>query len=166
MNIEKIKSFCKDLLPYVVIVLVVIIIRTFIVTPVRVDGPSMKPNLKNGNIMILNKIANIDRYDIVVIKSLKLNETLIKRVYALPGEKIKCEDGKIYINGSVIKDEYGSGTTADFDEVTVPNDSYFVMGDNRPISLDSRLLGTFTKDEIKGTTSIRIFPLNRFGFVK
>ena len=160
------KNFLKELIPYVIIILVVVLIRTFVVTPIRVDGPSMNPTLKNGNIMILNKLAKIDRFDIVVISSSKTHDTLIKRVIAMPGETIEVRDGKIYINDKKIKDKYGSGVTKDFGKIRVPKDSYFVMGDNRPVSADSRVFGTFNKKEIKGTTRFILFPFKSFGFVK
>lgn len=160
------KNFLKELIPYVIIILVVVLIRTFVVTPIRVDGPSMNPTLKNGNIMILNKLAKIDRFDIVVISSSKTHDTLIKRVIAMPGETIEVRDGKIYINDKKINDKYGSGVTKDFGKIRVPKDSYFVMGDNRPVSADSRVFGTFNKKEIKGTTRFILFPFKSFGTVK
>jgi len=160
------KKFLKELIPYVIIILVVVLIRTFIATPIRVDGSSMNPTLKHGNIMILNKLAKVDRFDIVVISSSKTHDTLIKRVIGLPGETIEVRDGKIYINDKKISDKYGSGVTKDFGKTKIPKNEYFVMGDNREISLDSRVFGTFNKKEIKGTTRFILFPFKSFGFVK
>lgn len=166
MNKEKVLKFLKELLPYVIIIAVVVLIRTFLVTPIRVVGPSMEPTLKSGDIMILNKVSKIDRFDIVVIKSDKSPEVLIKRVIALPGESVEITDGKIYINGQVLKDKYGDGNTSDYPYTTVPKGQYFVLGDNRPISADSRLFGTFSKKEIKGTTKLTIFPFKHIGMKK
>lgn len=160
------KKFIKELLPYVIIILVVVLFRTFIATPIRVSGPSMNPTLKNGNIMILNKLGKIDRFDIVVITSSKTHDTLIKRVIGLPGETIEVRDGKIYINDKKIKDKYGSGVTKDFGKIKIQKGEYFVMGDNREVSADSRVFGTFSKKEIKGTTRFVLFPFKSFGFVK
>ena len=160
------KKFILDIIPYIVIVIVVVLIRSFIVTPIRVSGPSMNPTLKSGYIMILNKLAKIDRYDIVVINSKKSPNVLIKRVIGLPGETIEVKDGDIYINDKKIKDKYGSGTTGDFEKITIPKNEYFVMGDNRPVSADSRIFGTFSKKDIKGTTKLVLYPFNKIGNVK
>ena len=160
------KNFFKEIYPYLIIIAVVVLIRTFFFTPIRVSGPSMEPTLYNGNIMILNKIAKVDRFDIVVIKSKRINEVLIKRVIALPGESLEIRNGNIYINGKKIKDKYGYGETSDVGKMKIPEGEYFVLGDNRSVSADSRLFGTFTKNEIKGTTRFILFPFKKFGTVK
>ena len=160
------KNFFKEIYPYIIIVLVVVLIRTFLFTPIRVSGPSMLPTLKNGDIMVLNKVAKVDRFDIVVIKSKRYSETLIKRVIALPGETLEVKNGILYINGKKIKDKYGYGTTSDVGKMKIPEGEYFVMGDNRSVSADSRLFGTFTKKEIKGTTKLTLFPFKRLGIKK
>ena len=156
----------KELIPYFVIIIVVVIIRTFIVTPVQVDGSSMYPTLKNNEILILKKYdKSYSRFDIVVINS--DHGRLIKRVVGLPGETIECKNNKIYINGKVIKQNFKTNTkTADFDKVKIPKDSYFVMGDNRDNSADSRIFGPFNKKAIKGTIGIRLFPFTRIGKIK
>ena len=158
--------YLKELIPYVVIVLVVVLVRTFLVTPIRVVGPSMNPTLTSGDIMILNKVAKIDRFDIVVIKSDKSPETLIKRVIGLPGETIEISEGVIYINDKKLDENYGQGEITDYVYVRIPEGEYFVLGDNRPISADSRLFGTFSKKDIKGTTRLTIFPFKHFGLKK
>lgn len=163
---DKTKKFFRELMPYILIILIVVLIRTFLVTPIRVDGPSMNPTLKNGDIMILNKIAQVDRFDIVVIKSKKVDTTLIKRVIGMPGETLEVRDGVLYINDRKLDDKYGYGKTSDVGKIKIPDDSYFVMGDNRVVSADSRAFGTFTKKEIKGTTKLTLFPFKRFGFKK
>ena len=98
----------KEISIYLLIIVMVILIRTFIITPVRVNGTSMDPTLKNGEIMILNKIKynknDIKRFDIVVVKMDK--ELLIKRVIGLPNEEIKYVDNKLYINGEYIKEPF------------------------------------------------------------
>ena len=96
----------KEIIPYIVIVLVVVLIRTFIITPVRVDGDSMKNTLKNGDILLLYKLGSINRLDIIVLDEEKDNEKIIKRVIGLPGETVAIKKGKIYINDKVIDDEY------------------------------------------------------------
>ena len=124
----------------------------------------MNNTLKDGDIMILNiigyKTSNIKRFDIVVVDNGK--DYLIKRVIGLPNEEIEYKDNKLYINGKLVKDKYGNGNTKDF-KVTVNNNSYYVLGDNREDSLDSRYYGSFNKKKILGKTNFTLFPFNRFG---
>lgn len=154
------KKIIKELYPYVIIILVVVLVRTFIITPVRVDGDSMRKNLNDGEILLLYKLARIDRYDIVVIKD-KENETIIKRVYGMPGDTLEIKDNKIYINDEIIEDEFHYGETSDVEKIQLEEDEYFVLGDNRLISKDSRALGPITKNEIKGVTIVRLFPFTK-----
>ena len=170
-----IKEVIKTIATYVLIVLIVIIIRIFFIDPVRVDGVSMNTTLQNGEVMILNKIIyrnnDIKRFDIVVIK--EANKLLIKRVIGLPGEKIEYKDNVLYINGEKVEDPYPSTATDDFSiedigHVKVPGDTYFVIGDNRSDSLDSRYpqVGVINKTQILGRAKFVIWPINRFGIVK
>lgn len=156
-------KFIKELIPYVIILIVVIFIRTFIVTPIKVNGSSMFNTLEGNEIMLLWKITNIERYDIVVAKT--HNDTLIKRVYGLPNDTIECKNGKIYINEEQIEDPYAFGETEDFEKITLKENEYFLMGDNRLVSLDSRKLGPISKEEIEGTTNYILFPFHKFGTV-
>ena len=165
----------KELIPYVVIILVVVLIRTFIATPVIVSGSSMDPTLKNGQVLILNKLArNYDRDDIVVIDA-RINgkkERIVKRIIGLPGETLEYKNGLLYINGKRTHDDFRD-LTRDFTlkEVTgktkIPNDYYFVMGDNRTNSLDSRdsRVGLVKKKDIIGKPIFRIWPLNKIGTI-
>ena len=118
--------------------------------------------------MILNKIgmkfSDIKRFQIVVIKTDK--SYLIKRVIGLPSEVISYKDGKLYINEKVVDDPYYKNNTEDFDPVKVPKGYYFVMGDNRSDSMDSRIIGPVKKSDIMGTTKLVIFPLSNIGVAK
>lgn len=156
----------KEVIPYIVIVVVVILIRTFIITPVRVDGDSMKNTLKNGDILLLYKLSSIDRFDIIVLDEEKDNEKIIKRVIGLPGETVAIKKGKIYINDKVIDDEYAYGETTDYNKVTLKDDEYFILGDNRLISKDSRYFGPIKDNEIKGKIVFRLFPFTKIGTVQ
>lgn len=156
----------KEIIPYIVIVLVVVLIRTFIITPVRVDGDSMKNTLKNGDILFLYKLGSINRLDIIVLDEEKDNEKIIKRVIGLPGETVAIKKGKIYVNDKVIDDEYAYGETSDYDKVTLEDDEYFILGDNRLISKDSRYFGPIKKSEIKGKIVFRVFPFTKIGTVQ
>lgn len=156
----------KEVIPYIVIVVVVVLIRTFIITPVRVDGDSMKNALKNGDILLLYKLSSINRFDIIVLDEEKDNEKIIKRVIGLPGDTVAIKKGKIYINDKVIDDEYAYGETSDFDKVTLADDEYFILGDNRLISKDSRYFGPIKEKEIKGKIVFRLFPFTKIGTVQ
>lgn len=155
----------KSLLPYVIILVTVILVRSFIVTPVRVSGTSMFPTLKGGEIMLLNKLGKLDRYDIVVLE-LDDKDNLIKRIIGLPGETIEIKDNSIYINDQVIMDDYGYGNTYSIDKITLGEDEYYVLGDNRQISMDSRVIGPINKKDIKGTTNFILYPFGDFGKVE
>ena len=156
----------KEVIPYIVIVVVVVLIRTFIITPVRVDGDSMKNRLKNGDILLLYKLSSINRFDIIVLDEEKDNEKIIKRVIGLPGETVAIKKGKIYINDKVIDDEYAYGETSDYDKVTLEDEEYFILGDNRLISKDSRYFGPIKENEIKGKIVFRLFPFTKIGTVQ
>ena len=165
----------KELIPYAVIILIVVLIRTFIATPVIVSGSSMDPTLKNGQVLILNKLAKkYSRDDIVVIDA-KINgkkERIVKRIIGLPGETLEYKDGFLYINGKRTHDDFVN-FTRDFtlEDVTgkkkIPEGYYFVMGDNRRNSLDSRdpRVGLVKKSDIIGKPILRIWPLNKIGTI-
>ena len=157
----------KELIPYLVIILVVLVIRTFVITPIVVQGASMEPTLLGNEVMILKKYdTSYERFDIVVVDKSVEGDNLIKRVIGLPGETIRYTDGKLYINDKVVKDKYAYGITNDFREIKLGKDEYFVMGDNRGVSLDSRVLGIIKHNEIEGTVGIVIYPFNKIGKVK
>ena len=160
------KNFLKENVPYLVIIIAVILIRTFIITPVRVEGKSMYPTLDNKQILLLKKYdKDYKRFDIVVLKN--NGDKLIKRVIGLPGETIKYEDNKLYVNGKYIKENFKRNTeTSDFYYYKIPEDSYFVMGDNRGNSTDSRIIGPVNKNKITGTIGISLFPFNKIGKIK
>lgn len=162
-------KWLKEIMPYVIILLVVILIRSFIVTPIKVHGQSMYDTLEGSEIMILNKLSEIERYDIVVanlIQNGKKVDTLIKRVYGLPGETIRCENGLLYINDKKIEDKYAYGKTEDFDDVKLEEDEYFLLGDNREVSLDSHVFGPVKKKDIEGVTNFVLWPFKKFGKVE
>lgn len=161
----------KEILPYIIIILIVVLIRSFIITPIIVSGDSMKPNLHNKEVLLEQKIgynsSSIKRFDIVVIK--KDNEEIIKRIIGLPGEHISYKNNKLYVNDKLVKSEYTYRDTNDFnlEEIcsctTIPEGKYLVLGDNRPISKDSRIIGLIDEKDILGKAIYRIWPINKFG---
>lgn len=163
-------KFLKEICPYVIIILVVVLIRTFIITPVRVKGDSMVPTLKNGEILLLQKWNHdFKRFDIAVIK---YNETkLVKRVIGLPGEHVEYQDNILYVNGKKVSETFNHAKTDDFklEELgydKIPDDYYLVLGDNRVNSTDSRVIGLISKKEMKGKTGFIIYPFQKFGKAK
>jgi signal peptidase I len=164
------KNFIKENLIYIIIIILVISIKSFVVTPVRVRGRSMLNTLKNNDIMILNKLSyknnDIKRFDIVVVKN--NNELIIKRVIGLPGEKISYKNNELYVNGKKVNESFKKVKDDNLEDYTIDNEVvpkgyYFVLGDNRPESADSRIIGYIKKDKILGKCSYIIFPFNRIG---
>lgn len=160
------KKIIKELFEYFIIIVVVIIIRTYFVTPIKVQQKSMYPTLKENDIMILNKLgihtSGISRFEIVVIKH--EDDFLIKRVIGLPGEMIEYKDSKLYIDGKEYKEDFIDVNTKDYIlKKKIPKDKYFLVGDNRNNSIDSRVFGLVDKKDIIGKTNIIIFPFKRIG---
>lgn len=174
MKKDNIIKFLKDIFPYVLIIILVVLIRTFIVTPAQVDGSSMKPTLSDNNLVILNKLDyrlnDIKRFDVVVV-DIK-TEKIIKRVIGLPGDTVSYKNKTLYINGKKVEENFThTNDTRDFKlgdigYQKIPGDKYFVVGDNRNNSMDSRMIGLVDKDQILGSVSFRFFPFNKIGKVK
>ena len=158
----------RELLPYIIILIIVILLKCFVVTPIRVNGTSMIPTLHPKDIMILNKTAyytkNPKRFDIVVVDL--EDEKIIKRVIGLPGEEVEYHNNTLYINGKKVKENIDKVDTDDYKSGKIPKDSYLVLGDNRKGSYDGRMFGFIKKKQIEGKTSLTILPFKRIGFRK
>ena len=159
----------KTVLSYVLIIGIAILIKLYVFSPIRVNGTSMDPTLNNGDIMILNEIGyylnGLDRFDIVVINS--NDEKIIKRVIGLPGEKVAYRNNKLYINDKEIYENFEHKDTKDFElSKVIPENYYFVVGDNRSNSKDSRSIGLINKKQIMGKARIVLYPFNRIGSVQ
>lgn len=165
------KKIIKELYPYVIIIIVVILIRSFIITPVIVSGKSMLPNFNDGELLLVRKIGynekTIKRFDVVVIK--KDKEEIIKRIIGIPGEHISYKNNKLYINDELISEDYSHLNTKDFnlEEICscsiIPEGKYLVLGDNRPISKDSRSIGLIDEKDIVGKSVLRLWPITKIG---
>ena len=172
------KSILKEILSTSVYLLVVLLATYLIVQFVgqrtEVVGSSMESTLSDGDNLIVDKITyrfrDPERYDIIVFPyQYEKNTYYIKRIIGMPGEKVRIDtDGVIYINGKELKEYYGREIIADpgiaEEEITLGSDEYFVMGDNRNNSTDSRTssVGNIHKKDILGRAWLRIWPLHEF----
>ena len=159
------KDKIKEIIPYVIILIIVILLKQYVFTTVKVNGSSMYPTLHDKDVMVLDKLSyrfsDIERFDIVVVD---IETTkLIKRVIGLPNETIEYKDNVLYINGKIVEDKYRNDDMEDF-TYDLGSDEYFVVGDNRDDSIDSRVLGSVGRHQIMGKTKITLFPITRFGF--
>lgn len=141
-------------------------IRSYVAEARWIPSESMLPTLRIGDRLIVEKISYkfgaIDRGDIVVFKAppaSHLEEVMIKRVIALPGETVSIKDGVVYINGIPLEEPELEKPREDFNPVTVPENSIFVMGDNRNNSFDSRFWGVLEKDLVIAKAFARYYPL-------
>ena len=175
------KGIIKELLAWLAMIAVVVaatyLVVTFVGQRTQVSGESMETTLSNGDHLIVDKISyrfrDPERYDIVVFPyRLEENTYYIKRIIGLPGETVQIVDGYVYIYGVQLDEHYGyeimekPGIAAE--PVTLGEDEYFVLGDNRNNSQDSRTasVGVIHRDEILGRAWVRIWPLSDFGVIK
>ncbi|MGO2083866.1 signal peptidase I [Vagococcus sp.] len=182
------KPWIKDLLWYVGLIIVLILLKVFVFTSVIVSGDSMNPTLVDRERIISLKMTKIDRFDIVTFPAPdEPSKKYIKRVIGMPGDTIEYKDDQLYLNGKIYKEPYldelkkgndpdllpeGLPVTKDFtlEEVTgqtkVPEGHYFVMGDNRQNSKDSRMIGFIDEATILGDVKFSFWPVSKWGLVK
>ena len=149
----------------------------FLGRPFTVSGASMYPTLHNGDRMVLSKVGDIHRFDVVILKAPDENVEYIKRVIGMPGDTIEMKSGVLYINGTkvdqpFINTEALAKQTVFMDDFTlesltgeskVPEGKYFVLGDNRGVSKDSRMIGFIDRSAIEGKAVFTIWPFGRIG---
>lgn len=170
------KSFLGLILYFILIFGMAFLMGHFVVGQVQVEGPSMNDTLQDSDRLLLNKftyrIRDLDRFDIVVFAyEYETDTDYIKRIIGLPGEKVRIDwDGQIWINDELLEENYGKEVMASpgiaEEEITLGENEYFVLGDNRNNSSDSRDpdVGVVTKEQIKGNAWLRIMP--NFGLIK
>lgn len=177
MDFLEIKEFIKDMMKYIILVIVILFVAVYVVGLQQVVGPSMSPNFKNNDILVLDKFSyrffDITRGDVV---SLYYADTkyLIKRVIGLPGEYVEYKDNILYIDGKMYTEEYLDQIVTENFSIKelgydkIPEDMYLVLGDNRGDSLDSRdpKVGLIKKQDVIGKVRLRIWPLNKISLVK
>jgi signal peptidase I len=166
-----IRSWTRDV---VVSVSVSAFIIIFLYQPVRVEGTSMLPMLQDQDRLFINKMAyrvgEIHRGDVVVFLYPHDHEkSYIKRVIALPGDDLRIDHGQVYVNGDKVAEKYVPKRFADDrsqPEMTVPANEYFVMGDHRSISSDSRDFGPVDRELIYGKAAFVYWPMDQAGVVR
>jgi signal peptidase I len=160
-------------------IVIALIARNFIFSPYTVHGESMMPTIQNDNRVLVSKLSDIDRFDTIVFDAPDSDDRYIKRVIGLPGDTVEMKNDTLYVNGKAYSEDYLNSVakqesisqhwTEDFtlEEKTgkkvVPEGYVFVLGDNRPISKDSRIFGLLSMKSIQGQAVFRFWPFNEIG---
>ena len=175
------RSILGELLSWLIYIVIVVILSlgiiTFIGQRTKVSGHSMETTLSDGDNLIVDKISyrfrDPERFEIIVFPFQYEEHTYyIKRIIGLPGETVQVIDGYVYINGEMLDENYGLEVMDDpgieAEPITLGEDEYFVLGDNRNHSSDSRdpSVGVLHRDDIMGRAWIRIWPFDKFGVIK
>jgi signal peptidase I len=171
----------NDLIAWMKIIIltaaIVLVSRQFLFEPVLVHGHSMMPTFEEDDKVILSKISRIDNFDLIVFAASD-QKNYIKRVIGIPGDRVKMKDDQLYVNGEPMDEPYLEENRAwakkkgypkltdDFGEFTVPGECYFVLGDNRLNSVDSRIIGFILEEDVLGEVKFRISPADHVGIVK
>jgi signal peptidase I len=184
------KKFLKENWYILVFIIIIGVVRLFVFTPVKVSGHSMDPTLADGQRLIASKVSSYQRQDIIIcVEPDDTSKIAVKRLIGLPGDKVEMKNDVLTINGKEIKEDYlddfkeqfasdqlqseysyrkafqqiaasSNQFTEDF-SVTVPDGFYFVMGDNRLISRDSRSFGFVEDKQMEGKVVFRYWPVNK-----
>ncbi len=167
-----------ELIVYIAVILVLTwLIVHYVVQRTEVSGTSMQPTLQDGDQLITDKITyrfrSPERYEIIVFPyAYRENTYYIKRIIGLPGETVRIDDGgTIYINGKALNEKYGNSVITyagvASQEIRLGADEYFVLGDNRGNSEDSRFsdVGNINRSDILGRAFVRIYPFEEFGMI-
>jgi len=162
------KSMVRELLETVISAgIIAFIIITFIGQVTVVRGASMEPTLHNNERLIANKISyrfeRPERGEIIIFRPpLEIKRNYIKRIIGIPGDKIEIANGEIYLNDKKLEEPYVKNRSYEnMPPTIVPDDSFFVLGDNRPNSSDSRYWGFVPRKNVVGRAWIVFWPLNR-----
>lgn len=180
MFLKKVFAFFGDLLEVIVFSgAIFLVLYLLVLQPHKIKGASMDKSFFNGEYLLTDKLTyrfgEPKRGDVIVFKAPRTDgEEYIKRIIGLPGEVIALKDGKVYIDGKKLIESYiettiytsGGSYLKEGFNMQVPQGKYFVMGDNRPYSSDSRVWGFITKKDITGRAWIVYWPLEKTGVIK
>ena len=174
------ESVYETLRTIVLVLITALLIRSFIAQPFVVEGMSMEPTLHNAEYLIVDKIEyrlhSPQRGDVIVFKAPEApDQNYIKRVIGLPGDTVTVKDDSVYVNGTLVTEQYianprtteaaPTDTPTFFLEQKLNATEFFVMGDNRDHSSDSRRWGPLPKANIIGKADVVLFPFNRLGVI-
>lgn len=173
---KRLGAFFLDLLEVVVFAVgIFLIVYLLILRPHKIKGQSMHPNFPDGEYLLTEKVtyyrSDPQRGDVVVFKPPISDDEFIKRIIGLPGDTISILNGSIYINDNILNEDYipvqtnGSSFLNDGQKYIIPEGQYFVVGDNRPHSSDSRTWGTIEKSAITGKAWLVYWPMDKAGMV-
>jgi len=169
-SLRSLRSWGRDLLGAVVVLLSIIF---FLYQPVKVEGGSMEPGLEDQERIFINKLVyrfeSIERGDIIVFRYPRdTHKSFIKRVIGVPGDRIRISSGHVFVNGQELSEPYVPDDYLDarsFDEIVVPNNAYFVLGDHRSMSNDSREFGPVMRSYIYGKAVFGYWPMEKMGIL-
>lgn len=163
-----------------VAVIIFLLLRTYVVQPFQVEGTSMNKTLQNGEQMLMFKMTELERFDIIVFPDPRgSNDSYVKRIIGLPGDTLYYEDDQLVLNNQIVEEPYLEPLKEDNHENftknfnlwdnlgvnSVPEGYYFVLGDNRPYSGDSRQFGFVPIDSVIGEASFIYYPLTELGLL-
>ena len=161
----------REIIETVALTLIIFLVIRFAIQSYRVSGPSMEPGLNNDEYVIVNKMAYLfhapERGDVIVFHfPLNTSEDFIKRIVGLPGDTVKVDSTHVWVDGVLLKEPYISSSANPLAQTwKVPSNEYFVLGDNRPVSDDSRDWGFVPKDYIVGKAAVVYWPLKNWEFI-
>lgn len=178
----KAKELVKTILYFVILAAILFGLRQFVFTPVVVKGDSMDPTLIDGERVIALKNTDVQRFDIITFPAPDdPGKNYIKRVIGLPGDTVEYRDDQLYVNGDQVDEPYldeykddltdGQPLTGDFNleklfgAEKVPEGELFVLGDNRRISKDSRIIGMINESDVMADVKFVFWPINRIGTI-
>lgn len=179
--LRKIYSIIIDLFEtFVIAGGIFVVIYAFLFRPFQVNGQSMFPTFHDGEYILTNLVAlhfdSLDQGDVIVFKSpTDKDKDFVKRIIGVPGDQVSIRNGRVYVNGQLLNEsEYLSPDVRTFQgaflnegqTVVVPQNNYFVLGDNREYSSDSREWGFVSRDKVIGRSMVVYWPINKFQYIK
>jgi len=175
VDFRSLKEFVVDSIKYIILTVGIFLIVLYICSLQQIVGPSMEPNLNNENVLLINKLVfkfrKPARFEIITFTH-DDGSFLVKRIIGLPGDTLFYKDNALFINGTLFEESFLTDViTEDFSlkdlgyEI-IPDDMYFVLGDNRNNSLDSRHFGLIEKKQFIGKPFLKIFPFKEIHLIK
>jgi len=169
--LKKNSHLAREIVETIALTLIIFLVIRFAIQSYRVSGTSMVPNLQNNEYVVVNKMAYLfhppERGDVIVFHyPLDTTKDFIKRVIGIPGDTISYDSTTVTVDGTVLKEPYISqAANSEGKTLVVPQNDYFVLGDNRPVSDDSRTWGFVPKDDLVGKAVLVYWPFNNWELI-